>query len=189
MIKPLFFLTDKEKALENIKYYLSKLSMVRVVKTKADERSELKTGYLNTWPLFYDTVYIDAVEYAKSKGALQERDFFVKTFSVNRHDYDDFASRKEPSNKANKLKNKISLLRSYIEILRVVEKTKFDGENISLTIGYDTEKTPTDLLPTNTENLDKIINIKNSSDIFYGFSTDSGWKAKLKGRDGCFFIS
>lgn len=171
----------KEKLIMNIKSYLSKLSMVRVNKIKINDNYD--NDYINTWPLFYDDINIDVMDYIKEKGVIQERDLFLRVKKINRTDYEKLTGR----DKEVKIKKKISLLRSYIEILRVSEKIK-SGDKIKITVGYDAEKTEHHELPENTNDIDKILNIRNRSDIFYGFTTDKGWKAKLKGIDGCFLF-
>lgn len=173
--------SEKEKTIMNIKSYLSKLSMIRVNKTKIKDNYDI--DYINTWPLYYDNINIDVMDYIKGKGVIQEKDLFLRVKKINRTNYEKLTGR----DKEVKIKKKISLLRSYIEILRVSEKIK-SGDKIKITVGYDTKKTSHHELPKNTDDIEKILNIKNKSDIFYGFTTDKGWKAKLKGIDGCFLF-
>ena len=67
---------EKEKLIMNIKSYLSKLSMVRVNKIKINDNYD--NDYINTWPLFYDDINIDVMDYIKEKGVIQERDLFLR---------------------------------------------------------------------------------------------------------------
>lgn len=68
--------SEKEKTIMNIKSYLSKLSMIRVNKTKIKDNYDI--DYINTWPLYYDNINIDVMDYIKGKGVIQEKDLFLR---------------------------------------------------------------------------------------------------------------
>ena len=170
---------NSEQFLLNIKLTLKKLNQCRLV--EFDNSLKLKRRYLNSWPLYYDDINIEVIDYLKSIGIKQRKTPYVEARYIP---YEKYKQCKK-IDKGNKLILELSYLRSYIEIKRISLQNL---DEINISIAYDPLKTKENELPNSTNQTDIIEKLSYKKDIMYSFTYGS-FKTKVNAYTGMFIFN
>lgn len=170
---------NSEQFLLNIKLTLKKLNQCRVV--EFDNSLKLKRRYLNSWPLYYDNINIEVIDYLKSIGINQRKAPYVEARYIP---YEKYKQCKK-IDKGNKLISELAYLRNYIEIKRISLQNL---DEINISIAYDPIETKENELPDGTNQTDIIEKLSHKKDIMYAFSYGS-FKTKVNAYTGMFIFN
>lgn len=174
--------------LRNVQATLRKLNQCRLVEI---DKKDLKSKYLNSWPLYYDNKNTEVINHLKAMGIYPKKDPYVKVFEV---DYDTYNKSKKIDG-GNSLILKSTFLRNYIEVRRLELQ---DCNEMEISIVYDPDLTNEIDLPLNTSDYQAIQKIAKHTDILFAFNLPSHitkakglppFFTKVKGYTGMFILN